>query len=91
MAQLGHDLQLISLEQVHNYSLVVISTESLYQLAIFLQFRLELGLNSVITSYALLYISQLSNHNMGMTEFNISTYLFGLIAYMIYMFTNGHT
>ena len=38
-----------------NYSFAVNSTESLYQLAIFLQFRIELYLNSVITSYALLY------------------------------------
>ena len=29
-------------------------------------------LNTVITSYALLYITQLSNHNMGMSELHIS-------------------
>ena len=33
-------------------------------------------LNSVITSYALLYISEISNHNKhGMTELYISTYI----------------
>ena len=30
-------------------------------------------LNNVITSYALFYITKLSNHNMGMTELYIST------------------
>ena len=37
----------------NDFSLVVISTESLYQLSILLYVRLQLGLNSVITSYAL--------------------------------------
>ena len=43
--------------------------ESLYQQTIFLQFKLKLGL------YAVLYITWLSNHNMGMTDFYISTYI----------------
>ena len=41
----------------NNYSLAENSRESLYQLTLFLQFILELCLNSVITSYALLYIT----------------------------------
>jgi len=32
-------------------------------------------LNNVITSYALFYITKLSNHNMGMTELYISIYI----------------
>ena len=58
-----------------NYSLTVLKTESLYQLIIFLDVRLKSGFNIVITSSALLYITQLSNHNMGLTEFYASTYL----------------
>ena len=37
-----------------DYSLVVNSTKSLYQLGKYLDVKLELGLNSIITSYALL-------------------------------------
>ena len=44
-------------------------------LDIFLHLRLELGLNSVITSYVLLNITKLSNYNMGMMELYISSYL----------------
>ena len=49
----GHDLQLIRLEQGHDYSHAVIKAESLYQLSIFLDIRLKLGFNSIITSYVL--------------------------------------
>ena len=38
----------------NDYSLVVNSTKFLYQLSIFLDVKLELGLHSIITSYALL-------------------------------------
>ena len=38
----------------NDYSLVVNSTKSLYQLGKYLDVKLELGLNSIITSYALL-------------------------------------
>ena len=38
---------------LNDFSLVVISTESLYQLSTLLYVRLQLGLNSVITRYAL--------------------------------------
>jgi len=38
-------------QQEPNYSLAAIKSESLYQLSIFLHVRLELGLNSLITSY----------------------------------------
>ena len=44
-------------QQEHNYSLAVIKAESLYQLSIFLDVRLKLSFNSVITSYALVYIT----------------------------------
>ena len=40
----------------NDYSLTVNSAESLYQLTLFLQFILELGLNSVITIFSQLYI-----------------------------------
>ena len=45
-----HDLQLIHLKQGHDYSLAVIKVGSLYQPSIFLDVRLKLGFNSVITS-----------------------------------------
>ena len=38
-------------QQEPNYSLTAIKSESQYQLSIFLHVRLELGLNSLITSY----------------------------------------
>ena len=66
MPQLGHDLQLICLEQGHDYSLAVIKAKFLYQLSIFLQVRLL---------SAVRYITWLSNHNMGMTELYIYIYL----------------
>ena len=48
---------------INDYSLAVNITKSLYQLAIFLQFMLALGLNSVITSFELLYITLLSHYD----------------------------
>ena len=45
-----------SFQREPNYSLAAIKSESLYQLSIFLHVILELGFNSVITSYVLLYI-----------------------------------
>ena len=50
-----HDLQLIHLEQGHDYSLAVIKAGTLSQPSIFLDVRLKLDFNSVITSYALLF------------------------------------
>ena len=38
----------------NDYSLVVNSTKSLYQLGKYLDVKLELGLNNIITSYVLL-------------------------------------
>ena len=78
-----HDLEL-----GHDYSLAEIKAESLYQLSIFLHVRLELGLNSVITNYALLY--NLSNPNVGLTDLYISTCLdwFNHKTWFIYLLMN---
>ena len=79
----GHGLEL-----EHDYSLAEIKAESLYQLSIFLHVRLELGLNSVITNYALLY--NLSNPNVGLTDLYISTCLdwFNHKTWFIYLLMN---
>ena len=54
---LGHNLQLIRLEQGHNYSLAVIKAESLYQLMYLRVICYKLKLVKVITIPTLLSIS----------------------------------
>jgi len=51
MCQLGHNPQPVYQNGI-GYSLKVNCTESLLQLILFLHVKLELGLNSVIISYA---------------------------------------
>ena len=68
---------------VNDYSLAVNSTESLYQLYFF-SLDQNWVFNRVITSYALSYITQLSNHIMGPLKINdLCTYiLMGTFSFM---------
>ena len=68
---------------VNDYSLAVNSTESLYQLYFF-SLDQNWVFNRVITSYALSYITQLSNHIMGPLTINyLRTYiLIGTFSFM---------
>ena len=52
----------------NDYSLAVNNTESLLQLTLFLYVILELGLNSIITSYVLLDIYLVKQSHFGLKE-----------------------
>ena len=52
----------------NDYSLAVNNTESLLQLTLFLHVMLELGLNSIITSYVLLDIYLVKQSHFGLKE-----------------------
>ena len=57
MSQLGHDLELIRLEQRHNHSLAAFKAESLYQL-VYLSFMLQVKVNRRnYNTYVVIYIT----------------------------------